>query len=58
LVSWAERLSSTWRAAVGDDVTLIVLDNGMRLGVLSPPQAAAVHERLTDALAVEEAVAG
>ena len=52
----AERVRATWRATVGDDVTLVVLDPGMRLGVLSPPQAAAVHERVTDEAAVAAAV--
>lgn len=44
----AERIRDVWRATVGDDVTLLVLDVGMKLGVLSPPQAQAVHERLAD----------
>lgn len=50
------RVSAMWRATVGEDVTLVVLDNGMKLGVLSPPQAQAVHERLTDEEAVAKAV--
>lgn len=54
-----ERLQSVtaaWRAAVGDSVTLVVLDDGKRLGVLSPPQAAEVHRRIQDQQAVEDAV--
>lgn len=51
--SW---LRDMWRASIGDAITLIVIDDGMRLGVLSPPEAAAVHERLSDASAVAEAV--
>jgi hypothetical protein len=53
----AAQFSELWRAAVGDDVTLVVLDDGLKLGVLSPPQAAAVYERLEDAESVERAVA-
>lgn len=49
-------IRDAWRAAVGDDVTLMVLDDGMKLGVLSPPQAAAIHVRLIDEAAVEQAV--
>lgn len=51
-----ERVSAMWRAVVGDEVTLIVLDDGMKLGVLSPPQAQAVHDRLQDEDAVERAI--
>lgn len=58
---YAARMSETWRATIGDDVRCIVLDRGMKLGVLSPPQAAALHdalhEVLTDEAAVTKAVA-
>lgn len=50
-------MQGAWRAAVGDDVTLLVLGNGMKLGVLSPPQAAEVQERIADEQAVQLAVA-
>lgn len=49
----AESMRQAWRAAVGDDVTLLVLGNDLRLGVLSPPRAAEVRERF----GVENAVA-
>lgn len=54
----ANRLRETWRFVMGDDVTLIVLDGGMRLGVLSPQKAAEVHARLEDEAVVEKAVGG
>lgn len=53
----AADMREAWRAAVGDDVTLLVLGNGMKLGILSPPQAAEVQERIADEKAVELAVA-
>jgi hypothetical protein len=51
-------ITATWRASVGDDITLIVLDEGLKLGVLSPPQAAVVHQKLTDEAVVQKAVDG
>lgn len=54
----AARIQSYWLAAVGPDVTLIVLEAGMKLGVLSPPKAVEIHEKLKDEAAVAEAVSG
>lgn len=51
-----QRIGETWRLLVGDNVTLIVLEDGMKIGVLSPPQAAAVNERLNDTAAVDKAI--
>lgn len=52
----AARASAAFIAAFGEDVTLLILDGGMKIGVLSPPQAAEVHERLADERAVEQAL--
>lgn len=52
-----ETVTQMWRATVGDDVTLVVLDDGMKIGVLSPPHARAVQERIDDAETVERTIA-
>lgn len=51
----AEKFAAAWRAKFGE-TTLIILDKGMRLGVLSPAQAAKASMRIEDAKAVEKAV--
>jgi hypothetical protein len=51
-----QMIGDLWRATVGDDVTLIVLDDGAKLGVLSPPKAVAVHERLSDEAVLDKAL--
>lgn len=51
-----QSITAAWRATIGDDVTLLIIDGSMKLGVLSPPQAAAVQERIESERAVEAAV--
>ena len=51
----AKMFTAAWRAKFGD-TTLIVLDKGMRLGVLSPAQSARVKMHIDDTNAVDEAL--
>lgn len=51
----AKNFSVAWRAKFGE-TALIILDKGMRLGVLSPPQAARATMHIEDAKAVDKAL--
>jgi hypothetical protein len=52
----AARLRVEWQAIFGQQVTLLVLDNGGRIGVLSPQQAARATAVIDDAKAVQAAL--
>lgn len=54
----AERMREMWTTAIGEAVTLLVLDSGMRIGVLSPSQAAAAAVQIADGRAIATAVSG
>jgi len=53
----AAKFAEHWRIKFGD-IPLMVLDNGMRLGVLSPPQAEQARMHITDSEAVDKALEG
>lgn len=53
----AAAIGAMWRAKFGE-IALIVLDKGMRLGVLSPPQAIKASVRIEDAKLVDAALEG
>lgn len=50
----AEALSRVWEANFGPECPLVVLEEGMRIGVLSPDKAAAAQKTISE---IEEAAA-
>lgn len=57
-LSQAQRddMANYWRLIFGDRVTLVVIDDGMKLGVLSPPRAAEVHRQIQDGKVIANAI--
>lgn len=51
----AKNFAAAWRAKFGE-TALIILDKGMRLGVLSPAQSAKATMHIEDAKAVDKAL--
>lgn len=49
-------MGTQWRAVFGDGVTLMILDEGKRIGVLSPPQAVQAHQAISDAKEIQAAL--
>lgn len=49
-------IRQTWQAIFGQQVTLLILDAGARLGVLSPVAAAQVNQAIEDGAAVGAAL--
>ena len=52
----AEALRAVWEEHFGDDCPLVVLEEGMRIGVLSPDRAAAAHKKLEEIESASEAI--
>lgn len=52
----AEALSRVWEENFGEECPLIVLEEGMRIGVLSPDKAAAVQKTISEIEEAAEAV--
>ena len=52
----AEALRIVWEEHFGDDSPLVVLEEGMRIGVLSPDRAAAAQKQIEEIESASEAI--
>lgn len=52
----AEALRIVWEEHFGDDCPLVVLEEGMRIGVLSPDRAAAAQKQIEEIESASEAI--
>lgn len=52
----AQALSQVWEENFGSDCPLVVLEEGMRIGVLSPDKAAAAQKQIQEIEAATQAV--
>lgn len=52
----ANALSQVWEENFGPECPLVVLEEGMRIGVLSPDRAAAAQKQIDEIEAVNQAV--
>lgn len=52
----AQAIGQTWEDRFGDRATLLVLDVGMRIGILAPDRAARIEEARKEAAGTDKAV--
>lgn len=52
----ADALSRVWEENFGAECPLVVLEEGMRIGILSPDKAAAVQKQIEEVESVSKAV--